>query len=151
MWLSQESEELIVETPVVGSPQPDDVNNPPSATLNDLFDFHDSMVDLELMHPTSSMLSELDIYKKEIPLRYVDKITKKRNNPLDWWKVNSCRFPNLAKLARAVLSIPATSAPSRRVFLTTGRTITAERARMLPEHADDLVFLHDNYRATVVL
>ena len=145
-WSSQESQELIVETPVAGSPHADVVNNDPSETPNDLFDAHDSRVDLK-MRPSSSMLSELDIYKNEIPLRYKDKITKKRNNPLDWWKLNACRFPNVAKLARAVLSIPATSAPSERVFSTAGRTITAERARMLPEHADDLVFLHDNYRA----
>ena len=99
------------------------------------------------MRPTPSIYSELDIYKNEISLRFFDKISKKRNNPLDWWKLNACRFPNVAKLARAVLSIPATSAPSERVFSTAGRTISVERARMLPEHADDLVFLHDNYRA----
>ena len=147
LWSSQESQELNVETPVVGSPHANAVNNPPSDTPNDLFDIHDSRVDLELMRPTTSLLSELDIYKNEISLRFIDKISKKRNNPLEWWKVNACRFPNIAKLARAVLSIPATSAPSERVFSTAGRTISKERASMLPEHADDLVFLHDNYRS----
>ena len=50
-------------------------------------------------------------------------------------------------IARGVLCIPATSAPSERGFSTAGKTISAERANMLPENANDLVFLHDNYRA----
>ncbi len=70
-----------------------------------------------------------------------------KNNPLDWWKQNASRYPNVAKVARAVLCIPATSAPSERVFSTAGKTISQERCRMLPDHAEDLVFLHDNYDA----
>ena len=98
----------------------------------------------------SSLSSELQRYKMEPPLlKYIwkDNKTAGRNNPLEWWQKNEFKYPNVAKLARAVLCIPATSAPSERVFSTAGRTISAERSRMLPDNAADLIFLHDNYDA----
>jgi hypothetical protein len=103
------------------------------------------------MHSTSSSLSsELQRYKMEpILYKYIWKENKivGKNNPLKWWQENECKYPNVAKLARAVLCIPATSAPSERVFSTAGRTISAERSRILPDNAADLIFLHDNYDA----
>ena len=65
------------------------------------------------------------------------------SNPLDWWRENEVYFPNIALLARRVLCIPATSAPSERVFSAAGLTIAKDRARLQPDIADDLVFLHD--------
>lgn len=40
----------------------------------------------------------------------------KRSDPFLWWKSNETRFPGLAKLARDVLSIPATAIASGAVF-----------------------------------
>lgn len=71
-------------------------------------------------------------------------------NPLHWWRDNEVRFPNLAKLAKIVLAIPATSAPCERLFSVAGLTISRDRARLLPEMAEDLIFLHEGlpiYRA----
>jgi hypothetical protein len=62
-------------------------------------------------------------------------------NPLDWWRVNAIRFPLLAKLAMRILAIPATSAPSERVFSLAGITIANDQARLLPENAIELLFL----------
>jgi len=42
------------------------------------------------------------------------------------------------------LSIQATSAPSKRLFSTAGLTIAKDRARLTPDNAEMLVFLHDN-------
>jgi hypothetical protein len=64
-------------------------------------------------------------------------------NPLAWWRDNQSQFPNLARLAKRILCIPATSAPSERVFSAAGLTIAKDRARLLPTTADDLIFLHD--------
>ena len=66
------------------------------------------------------------------------------NNPLLWWKINQSRFPMLSVLARKYLAIPATSAPSERLFSSAGLTIAKERSRLTPEHAANLIFLHDN-------
>ena len=37
-------------------------------------------------------------------------------DPLAWWKLHDSRFPRVSKLARKYLAIPASSAPSERVF-----------------------------------
>ena len=38
------------------------------------------------------------------------------NNVLAWWKRNATKFPLLATLAHEYLAIPATSAPSERIW-----------------------------------
>lgn len=65
-------------------------------------------------------------------------------DPLQWWKVHDTNFPRLSKLARKYLSIPATSAPSERVFSTGGNIVTCHRACLKPESVDRLVFLARN-------
>ena len=44
-------------------------------------------------------------------------------NPLKWWKSNEQNLPKLAALARKLLSIPATSAPSERVWSIAARIL----------------------------
>ena len=41
---------------------------------------------------------------------------KEYNDPLKWWKDRQTKLPVLAKLAQMYLCIPATSAPSERIF-----------------------------------
>jgi hypothetical protein len=65
--------------------------------------------------------------------------------PLLWWKKHAVRFPVLAVLARQWLAIPATSAPSERVFSHAGLTIANDRASLLPENAELLILLHDTW------
>lgn len=54
-------------------------------------------------------------------------------------------FPLLGKLARRILCIPATSAPSERVFSQAGLTITKLRASLSADNASKLIFLHDTW------
>ena len=44
---------------------------------------------------------------------------------LEWWKMHNTQFPTIAKLALKYLAIPASSAPSERVF---------SRAKLIQEH-----------------
>jgi hypothetical protein len=64
-------------------------------------------------------------------------------NPLDWWRLNVETFPILSQLARRTLCIPASSAPSERLFSHAGLTIANKRASLLPDKAEELIFLHD--------
>ena len=66
-------------------------------------------------------------------------------NPLLFWKANELRFPFVAELARRTLCIPATSAPSERVFSTAGHTITKLWASLAPANAAALILLHDSW------
>lgn len=59
--------------------------------------------------------------------------------------------PLLAKIAYKLLAIPATSAPTERVFSVAGITIAKERAQLNPEHAGELIFLHDATPAIIFL
>ena len=69
--------------------------------------------------------AELLLYKREqhLPPKKGD---GSFNNPLEWWRIKQQQFPLMAQIALRVLPIPATSAPSERVFSVAGITIAAE-------------------------
>ena len=52
-------------------------------------------------------------------------------------------LPILSRLARRTLCIPATSAPSERVFSMAGLTVSNLRASLSSDNASSLIFLHD--------
>jgi hypothetical protein len=52
-------------------------------------------------------------------------------------------FSSSFHLAQRLLCIPATSAPSERVFSNAGLTIAKDRARLATDTASELIFLHD--------
>lgn len=81
---------------------------------------------------------EIAAYSEEALLR-------KDSDPRCWWQtVGSFRCPSLAKLCLKYLAIPATSVPSERAFSVAGEVVSAKRERLLPDHMEQLVFLHDN-------
>jgi hypothetical protein len=63
---------------------------------------------------------------------------------LHWWKMQTDTFPRLSILAKGILAIPATSAPSERVFSIAGLTIQAKRSRLASAKVNRIVFVHDN-------
>jgi hypothetical protein len=67
------------------------------------------------------------------------------SDPLQWWQVQEKMLPILSVLARRMLCVPATSAPTERVFSVAGLTISKCRASVLPQNASDLIFLHDSW------
>ena len=66
-------------------------------------------------------------------------------NVLLWWKKHSSIFPQLSRVALPLLSIPASSTTSERVFSVTGRVLEARRQQLNPDSLDSLVFLR-NFR-----
>lgn len=80
---------------------------------------------------------ELDIYL-ELPL------TSDDNEMLTFWRKHRQQLPKMAAIARKVLSIPATSTSSERVFSACGYTLNDRRARMNAETLEKLMFLKYN-------
>ena len=72
-------------------------------------------------------------------------ITAVYTNPLHWWARNGKTLPHISVLAKQFLCIPATSAPSERVFSSAGLTIAKTRASLHPDNASDLIFLHNSW------
>uniref|UniRef100_A0A8C9YIK6 BED-type domain-containing protein n=1 Tax=Sander lucioperca TaxID=283035 RepID=A0A8C9YIK6_SANLU len=66
------------------------------------------------------------------------------DDPLAWWKVHNIHFPRLCNIARKYLCVPATSAPSERLFSTGGNIVTCTRSSLKPAKVDMLVFLAKN-------
>ncbi|XP_069124886.1 E3 SUMO-protein ligase ZBED1-like isoform X2 [Argopecten irradians] len=75
---------------------------------------------------------KIELYKKENSPQLSE-------CPLSWWKEHCFNFPLLAKVAKQMLGIPATSVPSERVFSTAGDIVTATRSVLCPETVDRLI------------
>ncbi|XP_048094720.1 E3 SUMO-protein ligase ZBED1 isoform X2 [Alosa alosa] len=65
-------------------------------------------------------------------------------DPLAWWRLHGVHFPQLSKLARKYLCIPASSSPSERLFSTSGNVVTCQRTCLKPSKVNMLVFLAKN-------
>jgi hypothetical protein len=68
----------------------------------------------------------------------------KTNQALVWWKTHQYSFPVFSPLARIYLAIPATSAPSERIFSSASYIASKRRSSMHPETLELLVFLSKN-------
>ena len=66
--------------------------------------------------------------------------------PLEWWATNRHKFPLISKVARKYLCFPVTSVSSERVFSVAGRVIEKRRNRLTGANAENLIFLHENWR-----
>ena len=66
-------------------------------------------------------------------------------NPLKWWKDFGTRqFPILWKLAEVFLAIPATSAPSERIWSRASQVLTIRRANLDEEITSGIMFVKEN-------
>ena len=72
------------------------------------------------------------------------KANGKYNDPLVWWKAHQLQFPNLVLLACDFLSIPATPAPSERVWSRSSRVLTCRRAKLSPDITSRMMFIREN-------
>ena len=66
---------------------------------------------------------------------------------LGWWRANQAAFPNLAKMARDTLAIPASGCSVERMFSVSGRIATWQRSRLRDSTISDLMM----YKAAINL
>jgi hypothetical protein len=61
-------------------------------------------------------------------------------DPLDWWRKNEDRFPKIARIARQILALQASSANVERVFSHAGTIINDLRNRLSANNVHRLMF-----------
>ncbi|CAM4821484.1 unnamed protein product [Rotaria magnacalcarata] len=78
--------------------------------------------------------------------KYIQDNTKidKDMNLLIYWKNNESTYPTLAKIAKRILSIPATNTSVERLFSDSGNTITNRRTRLQTSKVNQLLFIRRN-------
>ncbi|KAI9919032.1 hypothetical protein PsorP6_011619 [Peronosclerospora sorghi] len=74
------------------------------------------------------MANEVSLFKKQV--KEIDRI----QDPMQWWALQVHVFPNIARLSRCTLCVPATSAPSERAFSQAGLIITDNRRALSGEN-----------------
>lgn len=105
------------------------------------------LMELAHKHTTATFEDNSHEYIQKECLKYLvscDANDLVDGNVIKYWKDRRTAFPLLYKLAKAVLSAPATSTPSERVFSVAGLTVTAKRSRLNSSRVDKIIFVHDN-------
>jgi hypothetical protein len=91
-----------------------------------------------------SCREELNRYKNEVSLDMFCEGTDDFSDPLQWWEEKKNVYPTLYELSKRLLSIPATSAPSERLWSLASRIITIRRARLKSTLVSDMMFIKEN-------
>ncbi|XP_077215531.1 zinc finger BED domain-containing protein RICESLEEPER 3-like [Tasmannia lanceolata] len=91
-----------------------------------------------------SSKSEMDTYLEEIRL----KCDKTFFDVLEWWKMNTLKFPTLSRMARDILTIPITTVASESAFSAGGRVLDQYRSSLAPKIVDALICSGSWLRAT---
>ena len=89
---------------------------------------------------------EIDMYLEEKAKKYTIEF-----NILEWWKINTMRYPILSKVARDVLAIPSSTVASKLAFSTGGRTLNRFRSSLTPTTAEVLICCQDWLRNSKTL
>jgi hypothetical protein len=97
---------------------------------------------------TANMLCENEMYQlllgNDFKMKMQNIKTKVYNCPLDWWKTSAHRFKNFERLAVKYLAIPATSAPSERIWSRAARVLTVKQNRMSEEVTSATMYCKEN-------
>lgn len=88
---------------------------------------------------------ELDAYLREPAAINV----KTPEELLNYWRAKSTTSPGLAKVAKVILAVPASSATSERSFSDAGFTINVRRTMLKPENVDKLLFIRSFLRLPI--
>jgi hypothetical protein len=67
------------------------------------------------------------------------------SDPMAWWSLNRVSYPDLAAVAQALLSVPASEVPSERMFSMAALTFHELRNRLSPQTLADLLFVYKNH------
>ena len=83
-------------------------------------------------------------YQLEVCLPIICNTSGSFTDPLLWWVSHAHQYPTLFELSLRYLSIPATSAPSERLWSVASRIVTIRRASLESKIIGDLMFVKEN-------
>lgn len=129
-------EELILQMELIDDREGTEAQEPPTKKSKDSA-MHFLLGTSSKQHAIATSRDEHKQFMKEPTL-------DQDSNALEWWKKNHERFPKVAKLAKRVMCVPATSVPAERVFSTSGNIVTKLRSSLKPEYVNMLVILNRN-------
>ena len=114
-------------------------------TLSPTSQLRKKMLDRSQRTQTEGLLdSRISPIEKEFR-RYEAFIFPPKNvSILAWWKCHANVLPLLSKLAKKVLTVPASSAKSERVFSCGGNCVTAKRNSLGAKKVEDLLVIKEN-------
>lgn len=98
-------------------------STPPTSSQGSDDDYMNAVFGNSQSSVVELLVSEVDIYLEE-------KVELPQVDPIEWWRTYESRFPNLSRMARDYLAIPATSVPSERCFSIAGSVLTKRRSSM---------------------
>ena len=78
--------------------------------------------------------------------RYFDDKSAEEDDMIDilqWWKLNSTKYPILSHMARDILAIPVSTVASESAFSTGGRVLDPHRTSLKPDTVEALVCAQD--------
>ena len=131
-------DDLLQPTPDIKRPR----NNPECTLFDDMASHLDRNFEDKQIKVREDCRLELSNYQREVmPLFDKD---GEFNDPLEWWKSNESKFSTIAKLARKFLAIPATSAPSERIWSIAKNVLTTERACLKENVAAAYLYIQEN-------
>ena len=85
---------------------------------------------------------EYDVWLRLHEISTVDSTT--HLDPMERWKMHNSQFPTIAILARKYLAIPASSAPSERVFSRAKLIQERQRWNLLPQWLEASIMIKHN-------
>jgi hypothetical protein len=109
-----------------------------------------SFMDLEAELDPTPVQSEDNLQNKKTKLREEIEHFKGQgrippnDSLLRWWSLNEGRFPQLARVARAVFCIPMADAEVERVFSAAGLIVTKRRNRLKSLQVSKILFVKRN-------
>jgi zinc finger BED domain-containing protein 1 (E3 SUMO-protein ligase ZBED1) len=79
--------------------------------------------------------------------RFLENILIDRKaDPLEWWRLNKCKYPILSIVAQENLCALASSVPCERLFSKSGQIISDRRCRLSADKTKFLLFLNSNIK-----
>ena len=155
LMVAVKGEELVMSNSAVATTLDDESSGRPAKKVkvgNDVMDMFDDLIASNKQQHASTDNSninnachaELSRYRLEVSLPIFCAKSGSFTDPLQWWETRKHQYPTLFELSLRYLSIPATSAPSERLWSLASKIVSVGRARLESTVVGDLMFIKEN-------